>query len=208
MKCKLMAKCKLPVKFSRVFEVDMMSFSCNEKNEDVIALVYKSPNSKITDIPLVRVHSACITGEIFGSQKCDCGYQFKKGMENICFSSYGIMLYMTAHEGRGIGLTNKIKAYQLQENGANTIEANEQLGFPADARDFSVAIEVLKYLKVRKINLMTNNPEKVKALGQGGITVVKETSLPAELNKFNEQYLLLKQNVLFHRFQDFFQEAS
>ncbi len=208
MKCELMAECKLPVKFSRACEVDMKSFSYNGRPEEVIALIHKKSEIAVNEVPLVRVHSACITGEIFGSQKCDCGYQFKQGMGKICSTAYGIMLYMTSHEGRGIGLNNKIRAYQLQEQGANTIEANEKLGFPADARDFSAAVAVLKFLKVDRVKILTNNPEKIKVLRNNNIEVVEQVSLSAELNQFNKQYLLLKQNVLAHRFQHFLQETS
>ncbi len=197
--CKLVASCKLPTKFHQGVTVDMMCFDYYDKENEVIALVHGRPNLP-SETPCVRVHSACITGEIFGSEKCDCGFQFDQAMEMICSSSCGIMLYMTSHEGRGIGIRNKIMAYQLQERGANTLEANEILGLPLDGRDFKPAAEVLKFFNIEEIKLITNNPEKRLCMEKNGIKVIEQLPITTNLNKHNRNYLLLKQNVLNHNF--------
>lgn len=208
MKYKLIGECRLPIKFNEEITVDVAIFNGGKKKEEVVALIHKGKGYHSNSIPLVRVHSACLTGEVFGSQKCDCGYQFKTGMETICNSPYGIMLYMASHEGRGIGLGNKIRAYQLQEKGADTLEANIMLGFSADARDFTLAAEVLKHLKATKVKLITNNPDKILSLQKEGIEVIEQINLSAYLNKFNESYLYLKKHILKHKFRSFLPERG
>lgn len=194
------ASCNLPTKFNHGTTVEMMTFHYGNKENEVIALIHKGPDYSEEHVPTVRVHSACITGEIFGSEKCDCGTQFDYAMEDICRKSYGIVLYMTSHEGRGIGIENKIKAYQLQEKGADTLKANEMLGLPHDIRDFQPAVEVLRYLHITHVKLLSNNPDKVDALEKGGIKVIEKLPIKPALNSHNKNYILVKQNVLKHDF--------
>jgi GTP cyclohydrolase II len=146
---------------------------------------------------LARTHSECLTGDALFSMRCDCGYQLEQAMQSIADEGRGILLYLR-QEGRGIGLLNKIRAYQLQDQGADTVEANEKLGFAADLRDYSICSGMLEYLNVQSLRLMTNNPRKVKALEQGGITIVERLPLEVGRNPHNESYLSTKASKLGH----------
>lgn len=146
----------------------------------------------------VRVHSECLTGDILGSLRCDCREQLTRALEYFGKQDYGVLLYLR-QEGRGIGLVNKIKAYHLQEQGLDTVEANHALGFGSDLRDYRIASVVLKRLKVKSINILTNNPEKIRGLEERGIRVVKRTPLEIKPNAFNEHYLKTKKNKLGHQ---------
>ncbi|PIQ43910.1 MAG: bifunctional 3,4-dihydroxy-2-butanone-4-phosphate synthase/GTP cyclohydrolase II [Gammaproteobacteria bacterium CG11_big_fil_rev_8_21_14_0_20_46_22] len=145
---------------------------------------------------LVRVHSSCVTGDIFSSQRCDCGEQLAVALDKIQAEG-GVLLYLN-QEGRGIGLANKIKAYALQEQGLDTIEANHQLGFPADMRSFSIAADMLKHLGVKKIALMTNNPRKLEELSDYGLEVVERVPLEIDAHENNKAYLKAKKQKLGH----------
>ncbi len=149
---------------------------------------------------LGRIHSECLTGDALFSLRCDCGYQLEEAMNRIAKTGRGVVLYLR-QEGRGIGLANKIKAYQLQDEGADTVEANEQLGFGADMRDYSICKTMLEHLNVKKMLLMTNNPVKVKALEDSGIEVVERIPLEAGKNPHNEKYLQTKAGKLGHLFE-------
>jgi len=146
---------------------------------------------------LVRIHSECLTGDAFSSLRCDCGPQLDAAMEKISQVGRGMLIYLR-QEGRGIGLVNKIKAYALQDQGQDTVEANLNLGFEADQRDFSVATEMLKTLGISKVRLMTNNPKKVAAITAGEIDVVERVPLKFGKNPHNKDYLSVKQNKLGH----------
>ncbi|AIF68572.1 3,4-dihydroxy-2-butanone 4-phosphate synthase [Palaeococcus pacificus DY20341] len=148
------------------------------------------------DVPLVRIHSECLTGDTLASLKCDCGSQLANALKMIAQEG-GILLYLR-QEGRGIGLKNKIKAYELQDKGFDTVEANKMLGFNEDERDFSVAYQLLKALGVSKVKLLTNNPGKVKALEEFGIEVVEVIPIFGEVNKVNRPYLEAKMLKLGH----------
>lgn len=151
-----------------------------------------------TDEPvLTRVHSECITGEVFHSVHCDCGPQLDEALKIISTSGRGLLIYLR-QEGRDIGLTNKIKAYELQRQGMNTIEANLQLGFPADARHYGVAQEILQELGVKKIKLLTNNPDKIAQLQRLGIEIVERIPLEIAPNGFDNTYLQVKKNAMGH----------
>ncbi|SDM79304.1 GTP cyclohydrolase II [Psychrobacillus sp. OK028] len=149
---------------------------------------------KETEESLIRMHSICHTGDIFGSKRCDCGFQLKQSMQMIVNNGAGALFYLANHEGRGIGLFSKAMAYILQENGADTVEANEKLGFVDDSRNYSDAIEVLKVLRTKPVTLITNNPKKVKALKDAGLAVAGRTPLWGDVSEFNEKYLHTKIN--------------
>lgn len=146
---------------------------------------------------LVRVHSECLTGDIFGSFRCDCGPQLEQALVNIEENGKGVLLYMR-QEGRGIGLINKIKAYALQEEGMDTVEANEHLGFKADARDYGIGAQILHTLGVRKMILMTNNPKKRVGINSYGLEVVETKSIEIAANEHNKTYLKTKKEKLGH----------
>ena len=148
---------------------------------------------------LGRTHSECLTGDALFSMRCDCGYQLEEALRSIAREGRGILLYLR-QEGRGIGLLNKIRAYHLQDQGADTVEANERLGFAADLRDYSMCRDMLGHLGIRQIRLMTNNPRKVEALRELGIDVVERVPLEVGRNPHNEQYLNTKMAKMGHWF--------
>jgi len=150
---------------------------------------------------LMRVHSECLTGDGFGSLRCDCGPQLEAAMQKVAGEGRGVILYLR-QEGRGIGLVNKVRAYQLQDQGADTVEANEQLGFAPDLREYSMCEDMLRHLGVTQVRLMTNNPLKVEALEKHGIAVVERVPLMTGRNPHNDQYLDTKQEKMGHLFPD------
>lgn len=145
---------------------------------------------------VVRVHSECITGDLFHSQRCDCGSQLEKSLEVIT-SEKGVLIYLR-QEGRGIGLINKLKAYNLQDEGFNTVDANHQLGFETDQREYNIAILILKDMGIKKIRLLTNNPEKVSSMSRDGIEIVDRIPLMIIPNQDNEKYLRVKKDLMGH----------
>jgi 3,4-dihydroxy 2-butanone 4-phosphate synthase/GTP cyclohydrolase II len=147
--------------------------------------------------PLVRVHSECLTGDVFGSQRCDCGQQLQHAMKTISEYGYGAVLYMR-QEGRGIGLTKKIHAYELQDQGMDTVEANVQLGFAADLRDYGIGAQILKDLNMTKIRLLTNNPAKIEGLDKYGIEIVERVSIVLPSTPHNERYMNTKRDKMKH----------
>lgn len=158
---------------------------------------------------LVRVHSECLTGDVFHSHRCDCGPQFEAALRQIKEAGNGVLLYMR-QEGRGIGLINKLKAYKLQEQGLDTVDANLKLGFPADLRDYGIGAQILKDLGVRQIRLMTNNPRKIKGLEGYGLEVVERVPIQIKENQSNSNYLHVKQSKMGHllEFDDLEQDES
>jgi 3,4-dihydroxy 2-butanone 4-phosphate synthase / GTP cyclohydrolase II len=148
--------------------------------------------------PLVRVHSECVTGEALGSLRCDCGPQLQESLKLVSESDGGVVIYLRNHEGRGIGLANKILAYALQDKGHDTIEANTELGFAPDQRDYTAAAHMLKALGVSSLVLLSNNPEKRKALEELGLEVVEQRPLVIEPNPFNAGYLATKRDRMGH----------
>ncbi|MFT5690734.1 MAG: GTP cyclohydrolase II [Oceanicoccus sp.] len=146
---------------------------------------------------LLRVHSECLTGDALFSMRCDCGSQLQAALQKISEEGRGALLYLR-QEGRGIGLLNKIKAYKLQDQGADTVEANERLGFGADMRNYNICKDMLEYLKIREVRLMTNNPRKVKALSDQGIKIVERIPLQTGQNPHNAKYLATKAGKLGH----------
>lgn len=187
---------KLPTKFGHF---ELIPFQEIESGIEHIALIKGSFTSE--DTVLTRIHSACATGDLFGSLKCDCGEQLIQAMKIIENNGSGIIVYLQ-QEGRGIGLMNKMKAYKLQEEGMDTIEANLHLGFASDERDYEIGAQILNSLGIRKLNLLTNNPEKILGLEQNGIQVVNRMPLIIESNPFNKYYLDTKEIHMGHQLSD------
>ena len=152
----------------------------------------------LTDEPVLsRIHSQCITGESFFSMRCDCRYQLTESLKQIANSGRGVVFYLQ-QEGRGIGLSNKIKAYSLQDKGLDTVEANHQLGFKEDERTYETVSDMVKFLAIKSIDLMTNNPKKIKALKDMGVKVNQRIPISSDTNKYNEKYISTKINKLGH----------
>ena len=147
---------------------------------------------------LVRMHSECLTGDVFGSQRCDCGTQLNAAMAAIAAEGRGIVVYLRGHEGRGIGLLSKLQAYQLQDAGADTVDANTELGFPVDAREYSTGAQILADLGISSLRLLTNNPAKIKGLSDYGLKVTGTVSLPVSATPHNLRYLIAKRDRLGH----------
>jgi 3,4-dihydroxy 2-butanone 4-phosphate synthase / GTP cyclohydrolase II len=161
-------------------------------NVEHIVLVKGAP----TDDCLVRLHSECATGDILGSLRCDCRDQLEESMEIIHRAGAGLLIYMRGHEGRGIGLGNKIRAYALQDEGMDTYQANVHLGFAPDERDYAAAVEILNYFGLKKVRLLTNNRDKVSALEKGGIIVSAHVPLWTAVNPHNEKYITTKRTKM------------
>lgn len=183
---------KLPTEWG---EFDMIAYTQNNTGENHLALVKGTwePDEPV----LVRVHSSCVTGDIFGSCRCDCGPQLHKSMEMINREGKGVIIYMN-QEGRGIGLVNKLKAYHLQENGFDTVDANLQLGFKMDERDYGVGAQILRNLGISKMRLMSNNPKKRAGLIGYGLEVVENIPIEIAPNIHNESYLKTKRDRMDH----------
>ncbi|MCW2792662.1 MAG: ribBA [Nocardioides sp.] len=169
-----------------------------------IALVYGDPESlRGSDEPvLTRVHSECLTGDVFGSARCDCGPQLDEAMERIVAEGRGVVIYLRGHEGRGIGLVAKLQAYQLQDGGRDTVDANLDLGLPADARHYGTATQVLRDLGIASVRLLTNNPDKTSSLEDFGIRVAERVGLTPRPNDHNLAYLLTKRDRMGHDLPD------
>ena len=180
-------------------EGDFQLCAYAESKEDQMPhLALYSDAMDLTKTINVRIHSECLTGDLFGSKRCDCGEQLERSLQ-IISNTNGILIYLR-QEGRGIGLIEKLKAYQLQDKGMNTIDANLHLGFEIDERSYEDAISILMDIGVQKINLLTNNPEKIKAFDDSGIELVDRLALVTDPLEENEGYLDVKKNILGHLF--------
>lgn len=183
---------KLPTKHG---EFDITVYSTSVDDKEYIALVHGEVGDG--EGMLVRVHSECLTGDVFGSARCDCGEQLDKAMEKIVSVGRGAIIYMR-QEGRGIGLVNKIHAYKLQDQGFDTVEANQELGFQADLREYGIGAQILRDLGVKSVKLLTNNPRKLVGIEGHGIKIVGREPIVCEHNPHNESYLSTKKNKLGH----------
>lgn len=187
-------KANLPTKFGNFIiqsfkEVIQKDGGCGCDVEHLVVMT-----KELGECPLVRVHSECLTGDVFGSRKCDCGDELEIAMKRISKEG-GIIIYLR-QEGRGIGLFNKVNAYNLQDQGYDTVEANEALGFKSDNRDYTIVGQILDYFNIKKIRLLTNNPKKIEAISK--FVNVNRDSIIAAPNEYNERYLQVKKEKLGH----------
>ena len=193
MKIKTLAKAKLPTPWA---EFSITAFEDTANGEEHLAISLGNLNND----PLLRIHSQCLTGDALFSLRCDCGSQLEMALKKIASEESGLIIYM-AQEGRGIGLGNKIKAYELQDQGMNTIEANESLGFEADERNYSICGEILASMNIASVRLMTNNPSKIEGLISSGIDVVDRVSIEVDASDHNKDYLDVKADRMGHLFK-------
>jgi GTP cyclohydrolase II len=191
-KLKHVAHAALPTRWGK-FTVH--GFTGNGPQEEGVALV--RGNLKGESAPLVRVHSQCLTGDVLNSLRCDCRAQLELSLKKIGEAPAGVLLYLP-QEGRGIGLMNKLRAYQLQDQGMDTVEANEALGFASDAREYEFPAKILKQLGVTKIRLLSNNPEKVRQLEESGVKVVERVPCQPRVSKISRKYLETKKSKMGH----------
>jgi GTP cyclohydrolase II len=190
-KVRIVARAKLPTRFGQFSIVGVEG----RKGEEAVAIQHGRLNSRQS--PLVRIHSQCLTGDVFTSQRCDCRAQLEYALKKIAKEKSGVVLYLP-QEGRGIGLLNKLRAYQLQDNGLDTVEANRKLGFAADSRDYDFAAAALKALGIRSVRLLSNNPEKVRQLERGGVRVADRVPCRPRISEHSRAYLRTKKDKLGH----------
>jgi 3,4-dihydroxy 2-butanone 4-phosphate synthase/GTP cyclohydrolase II len=183
---------KLPTEFG---DFTVHGFRDGDSGEEAVALVAGRPAADT--VPLVRIHSQCLTGDVFGSKRCDCQAQLHTALGMIAQSGAGALVYQQ-QEGRGIGLINKLHAYELQDRGLDTVAANEHLGFKPDQRDYRIPARILAHLGMRRIRLLSNNPDKVAGLEREGITVVERISLEVTASSSTREYLKVKRDKLGH----------
>ena len=191
-RARVVARAQLPTTFGR-FTV----FGITGRNASEEAVAIQRGNLRRGKAPLVRVHSQCLTGDVFTSERCDCRAQLEFSLRKIAKEPAGVLLYLP-QEGRGIGLINKLKAYELQDAGLDTVQANRKLGFAADSRDYEFAAEALKALGVRKLRLLSNNPDKVQQLESAGIRVVERVPCRPRTSRHSKFYLRTKKDKLGH----------
>jgi len=191
------AHAELPTRYGRF---TIHGFRGLGPQEEAVALVrgkIRGPFKSKKSLPLVRVHSQCLTGDVLSSLRCDCRAQLELSMKKISEAPSGILLYLP-QEGRGIGLMNKLRAYELQDEGMDTVEANESLGFAADARDYDFPAQILKKLGATQIRLLSNNPEKVRQLEEAGIQVIERVPCQPRISKISRAYLQTKKKKMGH----------
>ena len=191
-KARVVAKANLPTRFGAF---TIMGIKGRRPGEEAVAIQHGRLNGR--GAPLVRVHSQCLTGDVFTSERCDCRAQLEFSLRKIAKATSGIVLYLP-QEGRGIGLLNKLKAYELQDGGLDTVQANRKLGFAADSRDYDFAAAALKALGVRSVRLLSNNPDKIEQLERAGIRVVKRIPCRPRTNHHSRAYLRTKQDKMGH----------
>jgi 3,4-dihydroxy 2-butanone 4-phosphate synthase/GTP cyclohydrolase II len=184
---------KLPTLFGHF---DIHGYRSGVDDSEHVALVAGDPSGP--EPVLVRIHSECLTGEVFGSLRCDCRAQLELSLTQITEAGRGVVVYLRGHEGRGIGLVNKLRAYALQDLGRDTVCANSDLGLPVDAREYGMAVEILRDLGIHAVRLMTNNPDKLRALADAGLVVTERVPVTPAPTTDNRSYLLTKEAKLGH----------
>ncbi len=187
-----MAQAKLPTRFG---QFTILGLQGRKPGETAVVLRHGRLNGRL--VPLVRIHSQCLTGDVLTSERCDCRAQLELSLRRIGKAASGLLLYLP-QEGRGIGLLNKLKAYQLQDQGMDTVEANHRLGFAADSRDYRFSAEALCRLGVRRVRLLSNNPDKVQQLEEAGIRVVERIPCQPRISRTSRAYLQTKKSKLGH----------
>jgi len=192
---RLVAKADLPTRYGRF---TIYGFEGNGPQDEAIALVRGNLHGRVA--PLVRVHSQCLTGDVLTSQRCDCRAQLELSMKKIGRAPSGVLLYLP-QEGRGIGLMNKLRAYELQDGGMDTVEANISLGFAADAREYDFPARILKALGATRIRLLSNNPDKVQQLESAGVTVVERVPCQPRVSRISRIYMQTKKLKMGHLLQ-------
>jgi len=192
-KVRIVARAKLPSLFG---DFEILGVEGRTPAESAVAMIHGKINGR-GPAPLVRIHSQCLTGDVLASERCDCRAQLEFSLEKIGKSRAGILLYLP-QEGRGIGLMNKLKAYQLQDAGMDTVEANNKLGFAADSRDYGFSAEILKKLGARKVRLLSNNPDKVQQLERAGIRIAERVPCQPQTSNRSRAYLRTKKHKLGH----------
>ena len=190
----------LPIEFrGEELVLDAKAYQGKDPTYQALALIHRSEEAANYELPIVRVHSGCVTGDIFHSLRCDCYQQLQAALERIVNSPVGVLLYLPYHEGRGIGLVNKIRAYALQDQGLDTVDANIEIGAPIDAREYGLAADILFDLGMPAIRLLSNNPAKVEALKAEGIKVVEQLAVQTEPSLYNKRYLETKRVRMAHK---------
>lgn len=190
----------LPISFrGDILRLEARAYQGTDPQAQALALVNRGTEADASTLATVRVHSGCVTGDIFHSLRCDCHAQLQEALARITTVPNGVLLYLPYHEGRGIGLVNKIKTYALQDEGFDTVDANIEIGAPIDARDYALAAHILKDLGFDRIKLLTNNPAKVEALRAEGITVAEQLPLIVEPSLYNKRYLDTKRRRMAHK---------
>jgi GTP cyclohydrolase II len=191
-RARVVARAQLPTSFGRF---TVFGITGRKPSEEAVAI--QRGNLSRGKAPLVRVHSQCLTGDVFTSERCDCRAQLEFSLRQIAREPAGVLLYLP-QEGRGIGLINKLKAYELQDAGLDTVQANRKLGFAADSRDYEFAAEALKALGIRKLRLLSNNPDKVQQLESAGIRVIERVPCRPRTSRHSKFYLRTKKDKLGH----------
>jgi GTP cyclohydrolase II len=191
-RARVVARANLPTRFGRF---SIAGIEGRGEGEEAIAIQHGQLKNGTS--PIVRIHSQCLTGDVFTSERCDCRAQLELSLRKIAKAPSGVLLYLP-QEGRGIGLINKLRAYELQDHGLDTVEANRKLGFAADSRDYDFAADALKALGVRKVRLLSNNPDKIEQLERAGIRVVERIPCRPRTNHHSRAYLRTKRHKMGH----------
>ena len=190
----------LPIEFQgRELTLETHAYQGESSEEQALVLIHRTPGALKGTLPVVRVHSGCVTGDIFHSLRCDCYQQLQAALKVITEAPLGVIVYVPYHEGRGIGLFKKIQAYALQDQGLDTVEANIEVGAPIDSRDYDLTARVLRDLGMSEIKLLSNNPAKEQALKALGIRVTERVPIVVKPNKFNKRYLETKRARMAHK---------
>ena len=195
------AQTVLPIEFKgKEYVLEARAYQGSDPACQAMVLINRRSGGETGLAPIVRVHSGCVTGDIFHSLKCDCYPQLQAALERIVNTPNGILIYLPYHEGRGIGLVNKIRAYALQEQGFDTVDANIEIGSPIDAREYDLAAHILFDLGFSEIRLLTNNPAKVEAMRALGVKVVEQVPVVTPVSLYNKKYIETKRRRMAHKF--------